>query len=133
MKTKHAKGPDGQPLVSFNTGRGRGRPKKTPQFTGQAGTNQISSQPATTIFARWINMAALWPQHQAFKISIWRSLSKEPFRPRLYFRGTRMRTQVKKMVVKVRMKTWKKRKFRKTRPRKAKMQPFRNLMRIQTL
>jgi len=28
MKNKHAKGPDGQPLVSFNSGRGRGRPKK---------------------------------------------------------------------------------------------------------
>lgn len=28
MKTKHAKGPDGQPLISINTGRGRGRPKK---------------------------------------------------------------------------------------------------------
>ena len=29
MKNKHAKGPDGQPLVSFNSGRGRGRPKKS--------------------------------------------------------------------------------------------------------
>jgi hypothetical protein len=29
MKNKHAKGPDGQPLVNFNSGRGRGRPKKS--------------------------------------------------------------------------------------------------------
>ena len=28
MKTKHAKGPDGQPLIAINSGRGRGRPKK---------------------------------------------------------------------------------------------------------
>ena len=28
MKNKHAKGPDGQPLIAFNSGRGRGRPKK---------------------------------------------------------------------------------------------------------
>lgn len=28
MKNKHAKGPDGQPLISINSGRGRGRPKK---------------------------------------------------------------------------------------------------------
>ena len=28
MKNKHAKGPDGQPLLSMNSGRGRGRPKK---------------------------------------------------------------------------------------------------------
>jgi hypothetical protein len=28
MKTKHAKGPDGKPLISINSGRGRGRPKK---------------------------------------------------------------------------------------------------------
>lgn len=28
MKNKHAKGPDGQPLINFNSGRGRGRPKK---------------------------------------------------------------------------------------------------------
>lgn len=28
MKNKHAKGPDGQPLLSLNSGRGRGRPKK---------------------------------------------------------------------------------------------------------
>jgi len=28
MKNKHAKGPDGQPLISVNSGRGRGRPKK---------------------------------------------------------------------------------------------------------
>jgi hypothetical protein len=29
MKNKHAKGPDGQPLINFNSGRGRGRPKKS--------------------------------------------------------------------------------------------------------
>lgn len=29
MKNKHFKGPDGQPLVNFNSGRGRGRPKKS--------------------------------------------------------------------------------------------------------
>jgi len=29
MKNKHAKGPDGQPLISLNSGRGRGRPKKS--------------------------------------------------------------------------------------------------------
>lgn len=28
MKNKHAKGPDGQPLININSGRGRGRPKK---------------------------------------------------------------------------------------------------------
>ena len=28
MNNKHAKGPDGQPLIAFNSGRGRGRPKK---------------------------------------------------------------------------------------------------------
>lgn len=28
MKNKHEKGPDGQHLVSFNSSRGRGRPKK---------------------------------------------------------------------------------------------------------
>jgi hypothetical protein len=28
MKNKHAKGPDGQPLIAINSGRGRGRPKK---------------------------------------------------------------------------------------------------------
>ena len=28
MKNKHAKGPDGNPLIAFNSGRGRGRPKK---------------------------------------------------------------------------------------------------------
>jgi hypothetical protein len=28
MKNKHAKGPDGQPFINFNSGRGRGRPKK---------------------------------------------------------------------------------------------------------
>lgn len=28
MKNKHAKGPDGQPLLQLNPGRGRGRPKK---------------------------------------------------------------------------------------------------------
>jgi hypothetical protein len=37
MKTKHAKGPDGQPLVSFNTGRGRGRPKKNATVYGPSG------------------------------------------------------------------------------------------------
>ena len=26
MKNKHAKGPDGQPLININSGRGRGRP-----------------------------------------------------------------------------------------------------------
>ena len=31
MKNKHAKGPDGQPLISINSGRGRGRPKKNSQ------------------------------------------------------------------------------------------------------
>ena len=31
MKNKHAKGPDGQPLISINSGRGRGRPKKNAQ------------------------------------------------------------------------------------------------------
>ena len=28
IKNKHARGPDGQPLIAFNSGRGRGRPKK---------------------------------------------------------------------------------------------------------
>lgn len=28
MKNKHAKGPDGQPILAINSGRGRGRPKK---------------------------------------------------------------------------------------------------------
>ena len=28
IKNKHARGPDGQPLIQFNSGRGRGRPKK---------------------------------------------------------------------------------------------------------
>ena len=28
MKNKHAKGPDGNPLIPMNSGRGRGRPKK---------------------------------------------------------------------------------------------------------
>ena len=31
MKKKHSKGPDGQPLVAFNSGRGRGRPPKKSQ------------------------------------------------------------------------------------------------------
>ena len=34
MKTKHSKGPDGQPLLTFNSGRGRGRPKKNASIGG---------------------------------------------------------------------------------------------------
>ena len=34
MKTKHSKGPDGQPLLTFNSGRGRGRPKKNASISG---------------------------------------------------------------------------------------------------
>lgn len=29
LKNKHAKGPDGNPMVAINIGRGRGRPKKS--------------------------------------------------------------------------------------------------------
>lgn len=38
MKTKHAKGPDGKPLVSMNAGRGRGRPKKN---QGRVGNSNV--------------------------------------------------------------------------------------------
>jgi len=45
MKTKHAKGPDGQPLVAFNSGRGRGRPKKN--TTGILGGYKSNIEPTS--------------------------------------------------------------------------------------
>lgn len=41
MKTKHAKGPDGKPLVSINSGRGRGRPKKN---AGRIGNSNVMTE-----------------------------------------------------------------------------------------
>lgn len=42
MKNKHAKGPDGQPLVSFNSGRGRGRPKKNANMFPMAAIHNLA-------------------------------------------------------------------------------------------
>jgi hypothetical protein len=42
MKNKHAKGPDGQPLVSFNSGRGRGRPKKNANMYPMAAIHNLA-------------------------------------------------------------------------------------------
>lgn len=42
MKNKHAKGPDGQPLVSFNSGRGRGRPKKNSNMYPMSAIHNLS-------------------------------------------------------------------------------------------
>ena len=44
MKNKHAKGPDGQPLIAINSGRGRGRPKKN------AGTRFSHIEPTSDDF-----------------------------------------------------------------------------------
>jgi len=41
MKTKHATGPDGKPLVSINSGRGRGRPKKN---AGRIGNSNVVTE-----------------------------------------------------------------------------------------
>ena len=42
MKNKHAKGPDGNPLVSFNSGRGRGRPKKNSNMYPMSSIHNLS-------------------------------------------------------------------------------------------
>jgi AT hook motif len=44
MKTKHAKGPDGKPLVSINSGRGRGRPKKNQNEAGRMGNSNVVTE-----------------------------------------------------------------------------------------
>ena len=49
IKNKHARGPDGQPLIAFNSGRGRGRPKKN--ALGQR--NQV--EPTSRNFFRTID------------------------------------------------------------------------------
>ena len=53
MKTKHAKGPDGQPLVAFNSGRGRGRPKKN--TTGALGGYKSNIEPTSDDYLKTLD------------------------------------------------------------------------------